>query len=676
MQTRYSSFCLLVGMIACAASWVQADIAPGVDSYVQNAELLLLVHAQSNQEREAFPPANGKKRLVVEKVLKGFTTHPYVDEAAPQLKDGQSALVLYQYAYPDHYRPALRTASPKASSVVIWPIGDKDHVMAGNIHLKSGSYKGMDFSPPSTLADVINYVAEQTPEEVGLCDQSTSLLLALPGGEAMKDPKRKSFVEYYTIVRDLGRDVHVLAGLLESTNPVTRAAAKQRLEAIASGAVPNPKDEDPLSLQLWSHHWMRWWNENEPHLFWNETLQRWVEGDKDAHKRRWPPIPAALKLPRDEFPPNMVKALEQKKSRDFAPAFRDWLDSGVMRDRQICMAASLDRKWVEQNNLDGAIGGSRYLPPAPRLSPEVIFSDKISATDRMKAFALVSHCWHYGRFTRERARAIVEIEKAPMDAECIKRAAFWEMTDDNFKTSGRVAGERFFQSKESEAGKLSLALFLIGPTSETISAARQRIESKDKEFIKGLLQHVRSDRDGAAEWAGRLLCQSKHPEIIPILLEWLGDSDPHSRQMAALNLCWFPSADAIPGLLHALKSEKIPAVEEQFIVALAQTGDRRALDPLLAAAREKQESYTAIEIARGLSRIKDAHALPALAEMATRFKGDDQASWEIVNAFGYISGEFKGYSPSDFCSGSAIEMDKLKDGQSAIKKWMKKKSDS
>lgn len=674
MQTRFPPICLLVGMIASVLTCVRADIIPGVDWYIKNTELLLLVHAPSSTEKEAFVPTERKKRLVVEKVLKGFTTQAYVEEYVSQLKDGQRALVLYQYEYPAHYAPVLRTAPSQILNVVIWPIGDKDHVLTDGINLKSGI---SSYSAP-TLADVINYIAEQTPEEIGLCEQAINHLLALPGDEAVSDPKRKRFLEYYTIIHDLGRDVPMLAGLLESTSQATRTAAQIRLEVITGHKLPVTNDSAHTTLHLWSQQLVRWWEQNENHLFWDSTSQRWMEGAGDAHKRRWPPVPPTLRLSPDEFPPKLLKALEQNKTQDFAPAFQDWLDSGVMRDRQIWLAASLNQKWIEQYNLFGAIsgGGSPCLPPAPRFSPEVIFSDNFTATDRMKIIALVSHCWHYNRFTRERTRAIEEIENAPMDAEFVRRAAFWEMIDENIKTVSRVAINRIAPNRDPDGGKVLLARFLAGPTDELIDAARQRIATKDKEFINGLLQYTRAHRDSVAQWTARVLCQSKQPEIIPVMVKWLKDSDPRTREMAAFNLCWIPSAESVPGLLRALEKEKIPSVKERITIALAQTGDRRVLDPLLAAAREIQEGNTAIEIARGLSRIKDARALSALAEMAIRFKGDDQAAWDIVNAFGYISGKFKGEQPHPFWSGSAIEKDNLKAGLSRIAEWMKKKSDS
>jgi hypothetical protein len=121
---------------------------------------------------------------------------------------------------------------------------------------------------------------------------------------------------------------------------------------------------------------------------------------------------------------------------------------------------------------------------------------------------------------------------------------------------------------------------------------------------------------------------------------------------------------ALAGLLESSDG----AVRTELLTALAQTGDARGLDVLMAAAKDATEKQNVIELARGLARIKDNKALPVLAALAEKAT-DPQQQWEVVNAFGHVSGLFPASPPHRFWSSGAIYPDKLKAGQEAIARW-------
>ena len=174
---------------------------------------------------------------------------------------------------------------------------------------------------------------------------------------------------------------------------------------------------------------------------------------------------------------------------------------------------------------------------------------------------------------------------------------------------GETAVRLLGKVKDAASGKLLLHLFTEEPIGDAVlDAARARIQAGDKQFTGGLVGYVKEDRGSAARWAGRLLCQEHQAAVVPLQVEWLKDVSEDVRASAAFNLCWLPSADAVPGLLDALKVEKIPHVRGQMLQALAQTGDNRGLDALLAAAAEDWDETTLIEFVRGLRASATARA--------------------------------------------------------------------
>jgi HEAT repeat protein len=149
-------------------------------------------------------------------------------------------------------------------------------------------------------------------------------------------------------------------------------------------------------------------------------------------------------------------------------------------------------------------------------------------------------------------------------------------------------------------------------------------------------------------------------------------------------------------VLNEIAADNDPNVRAPLLIILAQTGDKRALDVLLGGLDlhykvEKQnfsevpylfwkdyseDGYSAViygEIARGLARIGDSKALPALAKLAKLGvdTSNDALTWEAVTAFGYISHRFKAPAPVEFNGSNGIQADLIKTGLADIADWEK-----
>jgi HEAT repeat protein len=105
--------------------------------------------------------------------------------------------------------------------------------------------------------------------------------------------------------------------------------------------------------------------------------------------------------------------------------------------------------------------------------------------------------------------------------------------------------------------------------------------------------------------------------------------------------------------------------------ALAQTGNRRGLDALMAAADSPHNTRTRGEIARGLARIGAPKALPALAKFARmrQASSDLQSTWEAVTAFGRASGRFKAPPPAPYWSNLGVDTGLVQKGLADIDPW-------
>jgi hypothetical protein len=653
---------LLIGLLALprfgfaeAVAGADWDAPAGVDWYVANAWAVLRVQAQTEAEAKTFPPPNGQQRLLVREVVKGFAAAQQVLQPAGAINPGQHAVVLVQY---EHLLANKVEAVPKFRFV--WRL-EADRLLTGDVPADSD---GLTPDKPVMLKDVRAMVASSSPEEVELYPQVIDAIFFPEKMDALarKDPDRAVYVRFAAVVRDLDRDVPSLALLLEANDAVLRAAAEKKLLTLTEADVARPADETPASRHVWSEDWRRWWTDHKDALVWDETKSRWAAATKGrASPSRWPDVPVSLKSPVDGFPSDLLQSIEKKDTPSFGRAFRAWIDGGVLRDRQIGYAMNLSRDLVYDSQLGGAIGQSDpYLPPASRLRAEVLINDKLSGDKRMKAVALFASLWHWDRFVAERARALKQLETAPAVSDVVERAAFWEPRRSML---GNEAERLLGKSNSAASGKLLLHLFMEDVSDAILDGARTRIQSRDKRFIGDLVEYVKKDRGSTAQWAGRLLCQEHQSAVVPLQLEWLKDGSAEVRASAAFNLCWLASEDAIPGLLEALKVEKVPRVREELLRAIGQTGDKRGLDVLLTAAADDKDKTTLCEVARGLARIGDKRALPALAELASR------DNWEAINSFGYVSGLYKGYAPDRFWSYPGRSEVEMAAGRAVIEKW-------
>ncbi len=98
----------LLSVLLVQTPSLQADMIPGVDWYVCNAQAIALVRAQTAQQSAEYPAPEGRQRLVVEEVLLGFLPQQSLLWGAGAVPPGHRAVVLFQYEHPAHYEPAIR----------------------------------------------------------------------------------------------------------------------------------------------------------------------------------------------------------------------------------------------------------------------------------------------------------------------------------------------------------------------------------------------------------------------------------------------------------------------------------------------------------------------------------------------------------------------------------------
>jgi hypothetical protein len=630
-----------------------ADTVPGVDWYVGKADVVLLVQAQTDKEEAAFAPPEGQQRLRVVEVLKDVWTDPYVLVPANTVAPGGKAVLLLGDEAGLPWELALNP-QPRKTKITCWPV-EKEKVDTGSIPAKSRG-KGDREPAEVTLQTIRAEIAASSPDDAGLSVQVVEACLFPEklGALERKDPRRAQFVRMMAVLRDLDRDVLALSALLESPDKSVHSATEVKLKSLT--------DTDPLrgrpadKPQQAAEAWRRWWETNRSELSWDEKAAMWTkQADALPWPRRWPALPTPLKHPADAFPADLLRALEKNDAAAFAPAFRRWLDSGVLRDRQLVAAA-------KPYQITSAI--------IPALRSDLVLNEKLAPAERMKALGLASLRWHHDRFAAERRQAIELLQAGKPDAGVIGRAAFWELRESNVRSPGTIAVELLTRQDDAKSQEVLAALFFARPDDALLHAARAALAAGRPTFEAALLRYAKDHRDNAAGWACWAFCLESKPDIIPIMMDWLKDPRAETRTRTGHNLSFFPREESIPGLLAAIKKETDAKAKASLLTALAQTDDKRGLDVLLAAATPDQDRELQIQLARGLARIRDKRALPALATLAERSK-DQQLSAEVVNAFGWISGLFKAFPPQKYFSGSGIEPDRIKEGMEAIARWRK-----
>ena len=298
------------------AGLVRADMEPGADEYVNNAICVEIVRVQGIAEMADFPPPKGMRRVLVEEVLKGIDTTQEFLLPEGTLKPDEKAVVLFQYDSDDG-SPEVKNPEPK---MVVWPMdGAAGMVNIGRISAEpNGGWGGRNREDTTIpLQQIKDAIAKGSPEEIGLNAQVIDALLFPEKNKqlAAQDARRATYVRFVLALHDLGRDIPALSTLLESGDRATRDAALARLVALAGKKVDPPDDETAHSLNEWSVDW---------------GLIKLPEKPPE-----WPPVPKDSKMPKDAFPAALLKAVSDDDADAFAKAFPEWLDSGVMRDRQI-----------------------------------------------------------------------------------------------------------------------------------------------------------------------------------------------------------------------------------------------------------------------------------------------------------------------------------------------------
>jgi len=672
-------------LAVCFLSWpvaARGDMIPGVDLYMRNAAVVLRVRAATVDESNVDPAPNDHQRLEVQEVLKGIFAPASLCWRRDTLAPGQEAIVLLPHKYPARADLATRvdfTVDPREQGEkLLWPISDRIVVDTGRVprYTTGGSNFGLGEITVESIRRAIGQIA---PEEVGLHSLVIAALFEPREFVSLEDadPDRARYVASILTIRDLKRDIVFIAGNLECFDLQIAYEAERVLRKLTAGAreirpriAQLPSSSTASERRALAEKWIAWWQEHRARLRWDDTTASYVpRGEDDPYPRLWPSVPE-IGAPRSEFPPALLAAIEQDDLQQFAATFRTWLDSGALRDRSIGASRFTIDDHLAKRAFNAAIDGGSYIPPAPRLPPWMLFDRERSVGDRMKLIALVAQSWHFDRFAAERAAAIDYLANT-RNLDDVRRAAYWELRGEYLKTPGQVACLRLAGEGDSQCQSLLARLFLTHIDDTILTAARTAIRAQRAVFVQALLDSVRDRRDVPAQWAGRLLCQEKEARVIPLLLNWLKDENAESRSASAINLTWLPKEEFVVALLKAIAVEKNTETKGQMIVAVAQTGDPRGLEPLIAGVHQDLGAATCLEIARGLTRIGDTAALPALADLAKMGKetADLQLQMESVSGFGRVSGRFDAPPPIDFWSSRGIDHSLIEKGHVDIEKW-------
>ena len=398
---------------------------------------------------------------------------------ASSLAPDEEALVLFPYEAPARNDLAVRQKREKPSpEPFIWPLDATTGQMnTGPVTAEQGST--WSYNPRVTnhveQSIVREAIAQQSPEQVGLNAQVLDAVLFPERQPIFLEPvttpllpvwwpslvelnvvQRAKFVRFVAAIYHLEHDVTALACLLENHDPVLRAAAVRKLEALTGSRVPAPGEVGTEEMGMWI------------------KFQAAQIDPKPVN--RWPAVPKDLRLSPDSFSPALLQALEQNDADAFAREFARWMEAGVRRDRSIWLADSLDRQVAEDNALSEQ---SSSCPPAPRLRPELVLNPALPAFTRMQGIAWLAQLIHFDRFAKERAAATELIpnqgeidnfrspesgpsmamlnaklfpRKGGADVETLRRAAFWEISGlfNQFPDPGRDAMHRLAEQGVEE----------------------------------------------------------------------------------------------------------------------------------------------------------------------------------------------------------------------------------
>jgi hypothetical protein len=586
------------------------DTVPGPDWYVLNAEIIAIVRAPDAPQNARPSEAQTQEVNVIE-VLKGVWFASKVTLHGTKLRDGQAGILLVPYEEPLRYYPPPVAGSDPPDRRLVWPIGQFGAVETT-----------LRFETTLKVETIKDYIAQSSPEQAGLSQEVlNSVLFPEKMNELRRrDPKRARYVAMTSAILDIQRDAGVVDSLLESSDPKIRHAAERRLVRPVAAPV-----------------------------------------------RSWPEIPKLGDMPSDLGPVRLIDSLRKSDEREFAIAFRNWLDSGAIRDRSILSACGLNTSLMLDAHLQYACGGSGpYMPPAPRLPQRLLLDENLAPLDRFYAIALFVAIRDSRRFAAELAQANRYLQTSEPCSEAVRRAVFWEPSN----STASIAITRLVTCPDEDAGSLLLARYLGSKTGEGFWEITVRVKARDQQLANKLLAiAAKPCGDHNALWASRILAVGADIQVVPVLLKWLDSPDPECRQHAGWNLVQIPRESEVSRLIEAIATEENTSARESELVALGEIGSPESLHALISAAKEPLSDGTLIAVVRGLARIHDPRALETLAAIAMRADNSLGVASESVNAFGFVSGLYKGYPPAPVGSSGSADPTKVQEFRRLIVEW-------
>jgi len=222
--------------------------------------------------------------------------------------------------------------------------------------------------------------------------------------------------------------------------------------------------------------WERFWAARRPSLRWDATRARWVVRAPDApHARAWPPVP------RDHAPPRVagldaiLAALDSGDAARFEAAMIALLDDGIGRDRALRGATT-----TESARWPGADQAGLTWQSPPPLGAIATLRDR-ARPSRERAAALAGQLLHarFAAFAAERAAAARDLEAMLPCDERVRRAAWWELSDNHLPGPAHVALTRLAGCDEPAARTTldAMARLRSDGAIQRALAARRRLQA-------------------------------------------------------------------------------------------------------------------------------------------------------------------------------------------------------
>jgi hypothetical protein len=731
--------CWVMSPIALAT--VQDDLLPEVEWRIANATAVLLAHVPT-QEEARFHLPDMSSYWIVDEVLKGVETRRYIPRSGAPGTDappGARGLVLQ----PLREAPYLPVTTEGVSSS-----GSEAEAMQWESVTEQGGELIVQLEPAlwtkggrgANGAVLMNPVPLETLRKAILADEANLQVqmigaLFFPerfGNVVRTNPTKAAYVRMRLAICDLGRNVPALADLLEWPDASLRAAVEQRLARLTGAKLEVPAVAEAAALAAHAKAWRDWWSAHRAGLVWRESTGAFATrpAGTDAIADRWPEIPTPMVMP----PESLSVAVKETLARGvpdpegFAAAMRAFIDGGARRDEALLAASKVmwnyplgeavpaQPAWLkvfEERIAKGPLrspgvenagetpegsvmqalfpncmfgGSGPYLPPAPMLDSQLVFSADVPLETRWRVIAnyVRYECWSASVAERQAALAVLTNRQSLRPGEYLRRAAFWEPYAEYPERT--IAEEVFSRLREStdpadlkflrelmealpnnplaaEAGTMVLqksgtpedqnrlaGLFLANPGGGAGAAVFHAAKAGQRVLIDRITEDLKTSNGERFRRAAEALTSALVSSANPTIAARLSDSDDLVRQAAARYLTFNVTTEIEPALLAAWEEEKVPAVRQELIQAISHVHDARALPWLLAAANEKwPEGYVYEAIAMGMRTFNDPKALPVLARLSATYRDDPmnrKVVYEAVISFGAISGLFPVPKPS------------------------------